>query len=155
MKTGKIQFNLQFFAADPGGGGNPEPPTPPTPPAKVDPPGNPTPPAIDYDRIQQMLNGTLAAKEDTALKAYFKQQGLSQQEAEQAIAAFKEQKAKNEPNVEALQNQMLEAQQEKIRTQIENKALMMHQDLGVEIGTISYIMKLANLDGVVDQSGAI
>lgn len=37
---------------------------------------------IDYAKIQQMLEGTLAAKEDTALKAYFKQQGLSQQEAE-------------------------------------------------------------------------
>lgn len=50
-------------------------------------------PQIDYGKIQQMLEGTLAAKEDTALKAYFKQQGLSQQEVEQAIATFKEQKA--------------------------------------------------------------
>ena len=50
---------------------------------------------IDYGKIQQMLDGTLAAKEDTALKAYFKQQGLSQQEVEQAIAAFKQQKAAN------------------------------------------------------------
>ena len=49
-------------------------------------------PAIDYGKIQQMLDGTLAAKEDTALKAYFRQQGLSQQEVEQAITAFKEQK---------------------------------------------------------------
>ena len=52
-----------------------------------------TTPMIDYDKIQQMLDGTLAAKEDTALKAYFKQQGLSQQEVEQAISAFKQQKA--------------------------------------------------------------
>ena len=51
-----------------------------------------TNPVIDYDKIQQMLDGTLAAKEDTALKAYFKQQGLSQQEVEQAINAFKQQK---------------------------------------------------------------
>ena len=28
-------------------------------------------PQIDYGKIQQMLDGTLAAKEDTALKAYF------------------------------------------------------------------------------------
>ena len=45
-------------------------------------------PQIDYGKIQQMLDGTLAAKEDTALKAYFKQQGLSQQEVEQAIATM-------------------------------------------------------------------
>ena len=38
--------------------------------------------AIDYGKIQQMLDGTLEAKENTALKAYFKQQGLSQDEVE-------------------------------------------------------------------------
>lgn len=39
------------------------------------PAGSSTPATIDYDKIQKMLDGTLAAKEDTALKAYFKQQG--------------------------------------------------------------------------------
>ena len=69
-------------------------------------------PAIDYNKIQQMLDGTLAAKEDTALKAYFKQQGLSQQEAEQAMEAFKTQKAKNQPDVGAMQTQLASAQAE-------------------------------------------
>lgn len=155
MKKGSLPLNLQFFAEDPANGGNPEPPANQNPPANVDPAGNSTPPAIDYNKIQQMLNGTLEAKENTALKAYFKEQGLSQQEVEQAITAFKEQKAKNEPNVEALQNQVTTAQQAMIRSQIENKALLMHQELGVDIGTISYLMKLVNLDGVVDQAGAI
>ena len=40
-----------------------------------------------------MLEGTLKAKEETALKAYFKQQGLSEEEMQQAITAFKQQKA--------------------------------------------------------------
>lgn len=83
----KFPMNLQLFAEP----GNPTPPEPqPTPPEP-----QPTPPTIDYGKIQQMLDGTLAAKEDTALKAYFKQQGLSQEEVEQAIAAFKAEKAKN------------------------------------------------------------
>ena len=74
-------------------------------------------PQIDYGKIQQMLDGTLAAKEDTALKAYFKQQGLSQQEVEQAIATFKEQKAANQPNVEALQQlQLLWPRQDRHRS---------------------------------------
>ena len=65
----KFPMNLQLFAEP----GNPTPPEPqPTPPEP-----QPTPPTIDYGKIQQMLDGTLAAKEDTALKAYFKQQGLS------------------------------------------------------------------------------
>ena len=65
-----------------------------------------TAPTIDYDKIQQMLNGTLAAKEDTALKAYFKQQGLSQEELEQAVATFKQQKAANQPDVTALKSEI-------------------------------------------------
>lgn len=68
------------------------------------------PPAIDYGKIQQMLDGALAAREDTALKAYFKQQGLSQQEAEQAITTFKQQKADNTPDVGAMQAQVTQAQ---------------------------------------------
>ena len=59
--------------------------------------------AVDYQKIQQMLDGTLKAKEETALKAYFKQQGLSQEEAEQAMADFKSQKAAKTPNIEDMQ----------------------------------------------------
>lgn len=61
MKYFRLPMNLQTFA-EPGGGQQP--------------------PQIDYDKIQRMLDGALATKEDSALKAYFKQQGLSQQEAE-------------------------------------------------------------------------
>ena len=69
----KFSMNVQLFAEPAGGAGGTEPPaagqqTPPT--------GQTSPPQIDYSKIQQMLEGTLAAKEDTALKAYFKQQGL-------------------------------------------------------------------------------
>lgn len=112
----RLPMNIQFFAE--GGTGS-------------DPSGNPSPaqgaagqtgqqaPVIDYARIQQMLDGTLAAKEDTALKAYFRQQGLSQQEAEQAIEAFKQQKAANQPDVNALQGQVTEAQNQLAAAQAE------------------------------------
>ena len=105
-------MNLQFFA-EPGSeptGGQGEPA--PQPGANQTPPAtDPSQPQIDYNKIQQMLDGTLAAKENTALKAYFKQQGLSQEEAEQAMQAFKQQKAANEPNIEAIQNAAQNAQQ--------------------------------------------
>ena len=80
--------------------------------------------AIVYGKIQQMLDGTLRAKEDTALKAYFKQQGLSQEEAEQAIAAFKQQKAANTPDVGAMQAQVTQAQAAVQQAQIESAAVM-------------------------------
>ena len=156
--TRRFPLNLQLFAEPSGGGegsggGQNPPANPPTPqPA----------PAIDYARIQQMLDGTLAAKEDTALKAYFKQQGLSQQEAEQAIEAFKKQKAANQPDVNALQGQVAEAQkqaeaaQEAARqAQIESAATVMAVTLGIDAKTIPYVLKMADLGQVMGQDGKI
>lgn len=107
------------------------------------------PPAIDYDKIQQMLNGTLAAKEDTALKAYFKQQGLSQEDAETAMAEFKKQKAAQQPDVAKLQSDVQDAQGVALNAQIENKALLMHAELGIDLQTMPYVLKLADLKDVI------
>ena len=113
------------------------------------------PPAIDYGKIQQMLDGTLKAKEDTALKAYFKQQGLSQEEAEQAIAAFKQQKAANIPDVGAMQAQVTQAQATARQAQIESAAVMAAVGLGVDAKTIPYVIKMADFSQVVGQNGKI
>ncbi len=112
-------------------------------------------PAIDYSKIQQMLDGTLAAKEDTALKAYFKQQGLSQQEVEQAIAAFKQQKAANTPDVGAMQNQLTQAQEAAKQAQIQNAAILAAVSLGIDAKTIPYILKMADLSQAVGQDGKV
>lgn len=112
-------------------------------------------PAIDYGKIQQMLDGTLAAKEDTALKAYFKQQGLSQDEVEQAIAAFKQQKAANTPDVGAMQAQVTQAQAAAQQAQINSAATMAAVSLGISANTIPYVIKLADFSQVVGQDGKI
>ena len=112
-------------------------------------------PAIDYGKIQQMLDGTLAAKEDTALKAYFKQQGLSQQEVEQAIATFKQQKAANTPDVGAMQTQLTQAQEAAKQAQIQNVAILAAVSLGIDAKTIPYILKMADLSQAVGQDGKV
>lgn len=155
----RFPLNLQLFAESSGGGegnagdGNQNSPTNPQPQNA---------PAIDYAKIQQMLEGTLAAKEDTALKAYFKQQGLSQQEVEQAIAAFKQQKAANQPDVNALQGQVTEAQKQAAaaqaaarQAQIESAATVMAVTLGIDAKTIPYVLKMADLGQVMGQDGKI
>lgn len=149
----KMKLNLQFFAEDltnkDGNGGNQEPPSNSTPPASNN-------VEVDYDRIQKMLEGTLNAKEDTALKAYFEKQGLSQDEVKQAIATFKEQKAANQPDVNALQQQVTLAQQQAQQALIEKGAYLLSGELGIDLKTMPYLMKLADLsavvtDGKVDQ----
>ena len=105
-------------------------------------------PQIDYGKIQQMLDGT-------ALKAYFKQQGLSQQEVEQAIATFKEQKAANQPNVEALQQQAATAVAEARQAQIQQAATMAAVGLGISVTSIPYLLKMADFSQAVGQDGKI
>ena len=153
-----LPMNLQLFAEPAGSGA--EPPAgsqggqnQQTPSATN--PQQQTIPQIDYAKIQQMLNGTLAAKEDTALKAYFKQQGLSQEEAEQAMAGFKAEKAKNQPDVGALQQQVAQAQAAAQQAQIQNAATMTAVSLGIEAKTIPYVLKMADLSQVMGQDGKI
>ena len=110
---------------------------------------------IDYAKIQQMLDGTLAAKENTALKAYFSQQGLSQQEAEQAIAAFKAEKAKNTPDVGALQAQAAQFQAAAQQAQIQSAATMAAVGLGIDVKAIPYVLKMADFSQVIGQDGKL
>lgn len=147
----RMKMNLQFFAEP----GDPNPPADPPANPPVNPPANPAPPTIDYEKIQQMLNGTLAAKENTALKKYFEQQGLNQQEAEQAIAAYKEQKAKNQPNVEQLQQQATTAQQQAQNALIERDAYKLSGELGIDLNTMQYVLKMADMSAVVGSDGKI
>lgn len=114
-----------------------------------------TAPTIDYDKIQQMLNGTLAAKEDTALKAYFKQQGLSQEELEQAVDTFKQQKAANQPDVTALKSELDTYKQQVLKTEMEKTALFEVLGLGVDVKTAPYVIKMADLTGAIGQDGNI
>lgn len=164
MKKGLLPMNLQFFAEPAGGGGTDGGNQPGA--AKAGNAGqsgtahagsaatNGAQP-IDYAKIQQMLDGTLAAKEETALKAYFKQQGLSQQEAEQAMSAFKAEKAKNQPDVDAIQAQLTQAQVQIQQSQIENTAMLEAVGMGIDAKTIPYLLKMADFSQAAGQDGKI
>lgn len=141
-----LPMNLQFFADDGASGNNDG--------AQQNEPSANTP-SIDYGKIQQMLDGTLAAKEDVALKAYFKQQGLSQQEVEQAITSFKQQKAANQPNVEALQTELETYKAKALQMQIENRASLAMIELGVDVKNVPYVLKLVDLSKAADADGKI
>ena len=152
----RFPMNIQLFAELAGGaGGGTEPGAAGQGGAQGSGSGQAAGPQIDYARIQQMLDGTLAAKEDTALKAYFKQQGLSQQEAEQAMATFKAEKAKNQPDVGAMQNQLAQAQAASQQAQIQATATMTAVSLGIDAKTIPYVLKMADLSQAMGQDGKI
>ncbi len=112
-------------------------------------------PTIDYDKIAQLIAGKQAATEDSVLKGYLKQQGLSQEEMSQAIAAFKHQKTASQPDVNAMQTQLEQAQAAAQRAMLENAATMAAIGLGLDTKTIPYILKMADLGQVMGQDGKI
>ena len=139
-----LPMNLQLFAEPAGGAGGEGVGGAQTQQQGAQASQQAASPIIDYAKIQQMLEGTLAAKEDTALKAYFKQQGLSQEEVEQAIAAFKQQKAASQPDVAASQ-----------QAEIDKAATLAAIGLGIDAKTIPYVLKMADLGQVMGQDGKI
>ena len=105
---------------------------------------------IDYDKLAQIIEGRTKAAEESAMKGYFKQQGLTQEEVEKAINAFKEEKAKNTPDLATLQSGLTAAQEEAKRAKLEQFATMQAVSLGLDAKTIPYVLKMADftaLDG--------
>ena len=149
MKNMKA-MNLQMYA-DPA----PAPTPAPSPTPAPNPTPTPAPVEIDYDKLAQLISGKQAATEDSLLKGYFKQQGLSQEEMEQAIAAFKQQKAANTPDIGALQTQMTQAQAAAQQAQIQAAATLEAVALGIDAKSIPYILKLADFSQAVGQDGKI
>lgn len=103
-------------------------------------------PQIDYDKIQSMIDKGTQQKEDAILKGYFQKQGLTEEEAQQAMAAFKQQKAANTPDVAGLQTQAQQAVIEKDAT-IEAIAL------GLDAKQVPYILKMADFSKAMDKDG--
>lgn len=156
----KLPMNLQTFAEVGAGDGSTtgstgsEGGTPPT--------GSQQTPQFDYDKLASLIAGKQTVTEESVLKGYFKQQGLSKEQMDQAIASFKQQQAANTPDVAGLQNQITETQNQLTtaqaaaqRAQVESAATMMAVTLGIDAKTIPYVLKMADFSQVVGQDGKI
>lgn len=151
MKQNTLPLNLQYFASSAEGEGaqGNEPQNPPNAQQQN------TPFSFDYEKLASIVNGKQTVTEDTVLKNYFKQQGLSQEEATQAMQQFKEQKAKNTPDVESIQAQLTQAQTLAQKEAVEKAAVLEAVGLGLDAKTIPYILKMADFQEAVGQDGKI
>ena len=112
------------------------------------PQGNPAP-TFDYDKLASLINGKQSVTEDTVLKSYFKEQGLSADEMKQAIGAFKEQKAKNTPDIAKMQSEVESANNAKLTAEVNQSATLEAVKQGVDIATVPYVLKIADFSKAV------
>lgn len=149
----KVPMNLQKFAeggSGDGGAAGASGADGGTPPA-----GAQQTPQFDYDKLASLIAGKQTVTEESVLKGYFKQQGLSKEQMDQAIASFKQQQAANQPDVDGMQNQLTAAQAAAQAAKVETAATMMAVSLGLDAKTIPYVLKMADLSQVVGQDGKI
>lgn len=149
----KFPMNLQLFADPAPAAGDPTPAVPAS--QKTSAATTTTTAQIDYNKIAQLIEGKQAATEDSILKGYLKQQGLSQDEMTQAINTFKQQKAASQPDVAALQQQVAQAQDAVQQATINSAATMAAVTLGIDAKTIPYILKMADLSQAMGQDGKV
>lgn len=151
MKQSTLPMHLQYFAADQDGGqGDTQQPHQNTQPQQ-----NTQSVAFDYEKLASIVAGKQTVTEDTVLKNYFKQQGLSQEEASQAMQQFKDQKAKNTPDVESIQTQLTQVQALAQQEAVEKAAILEAVGLGLDAKTIPYILKMADFSEAAGQDGEI
>lgn len=114
---------------------------------------------IDYNKIQEMIDGRNAKTEDSILKSYFEKQGLSKEEMESAINAFKTQKANQakaqDTELADTQASLKKAQLENQRLKIEKKAYDFVDDLNIDNKTMPYLLKMADLSKCIDKEGNV
>ena len=112
-------------------------------------------PAFDYDKLAGIINGKQRADEDTILKNYFKNQGMSPEEMTQAIAAFKDQKAKNTPDVAQLQSALGTAQKDLLEARVNAAATKAALKQGVALDSVEYLLRMADFKDVTDENGSV
>ena len=114
---------------------------------------------IDYEKIQAIVDGRNAKTEDSILKSYFQQQGLSEDEMKTAIVDFKNNKAQKEQeanqNTINLQNENTTLKAQLAKMQVDNVANQCALEIGVDAKTVPYIIKMADLSAVTDDKGAV
>lgn len=114
---------------------------------------------IDYNKIQEMIDGRNAKTEDSVLKSYFQKQGLSEDEMNSAIENFKTNKLQKEQEINQnnlnLQNENATLKAKVLQMQVNEIANQCALEMGVDAKTIPYLIKMADLKTAVNEKGEV
>ena len=116
-------------------------------------------PNIDYSKIQAMIDNATSKKENAVLKSYFQQQGMTEEEAKQAMEQFKankqQQAQQQQVDLQAMQLQLQQVQELANKAEIDRLATMQAIELGIDAKTLPYVLKMADLSNIKGQDGKV
>lgn len=122
---------------------------------KTEPKAEPESDGIDYDKLASILDGRQKANEESVLKGYFKEQGITGDEAAQAIAAFKKSQQDKQPDISGMQASIERLEQDIAAAnnaanvaKVENAVIVEAVKLGIDPKVIPYLTRMADLSDV-------
>lgn len=139
--------NIQLFAegntdpdggegnANPNGGSGSEPKT------------------YTQEELDNIVNDRTGRATKSALTSFFKQKGLSEDEANNAIASYLDTKAKSTPDVAKLQNDITAERSARLQAVFNQSATLEAIKQGVDVKSIPYVLKMADFKDVADADG--
>lgn len=145
-----IRLNIQKFAE-----GNTDPNPNPNGGANADQNGGngSEPKTYTQEDLDKIVNDRTGRATKAALSSFFKQRGLTEEEANTAITAYLDNKAKNTPDVSALQNSLTAEKSARLQAEINNSATLEAIKQGVDVKSIPYVLKMADFKDCADEKG--
>lgn len=116
-------------------------------------------PQIDYDKLAEVVSKRSAGTEDKVLQGYFKQQGLTQEEAAQAISEYKQaQTTKQQEEQNRIAN--MEAENKNLKVQILNadidkKVAELAGSMGLQSEKVPFLCKLIDRANATGNDGKL
>lgn len=88
-----------------------------------------------YEQAEEIATARAQRAEQAALKSYFQQQGMTEDQVRQALADYKEKQKANQPNVDQIQKDLAEARRE--NAQMKNEKFLSCK--GVKAEDLDYV----------------
>lgn len=114
---------------------------------------------IDYGKLEEIVNKGINQKENSILKSYFSQQGLSEDEMKEAIANFKNsrksEEEKTNKNFEDLNNNYSNLQKQFNQERLNNALTLSLMKKGLSEEQIPFISKMVEVDGILNDKNEI
>lgn len=143
----KYSLNIQLFNEG-GDGGNPNPP--------IDTPPNTE---IDYEKLADVVSKREQAAGDAALKGYLKSQGLSKEECDSAIAAYKQTKVDKKKEEEENYQRIIKENEAYKKAEalkiIQDNAKAVAKELNVRDDRFDKLFKLSDTSKFTKEDGSV
>lgn len=107
------------------------------------------------EELDRIVNERTGRATKSALTSFFKQKGLTEDEANNAMATYLENKKKSTPDVSALQNDLTAANSARLQAEINQAATLEAIKQGVDVKSIPYLLKMADFKDCTDEKGSI